>query len=345
MPCLSNFITKIFRFSLVTGLSFTTAIAQQPDLDVKTLSAEDQVIVKGLRFRAADAAPSDTRTATFIKGRLPVINSGPKATVLAKLSAEVRMLFRTPDKEWHVISCRKDFVINSKGASEIYLSFDETNSEIEKITGDKTSKVEDSITLVRYAGVKIFESEPSKASRLPAEWWLHAGPIKPQGAAATPATAAEPGKKTDTSTGELKALRLATERTLRAHVWKTYEQGVSALNAKYLTAIDKALKTSQSQGQLDEALALRNEKDTVAKTGRAASEPVPANAPALVALRSTYVSAFASLKSARSKASLPFMQDYNQKAEALIARLIKEGKLDEAKSARDAKDVPLIAED
>ena len=343
MPILSNFIISILRLFLSVGLLFSSVRAQQPEPDVSSLPAEDQAIVKGLRFRAMDAAPADTRTATFIKGRLPIVNASSRPSIIGKLSAEARMLFRTPDKEWTVLRCRQDIVLNSKGSTELYISFGETNSQIEKITGDKKARVEDSITIIRYDGVKIFESEPSKASRLPPEWWLHTGPLKGQGIAE--AAAAEPAKTTDTSTGELKALRLATERTLRAQIWKTYEQGLASLNARYLTAIDKALKTAQTEGQLDEALALRNEKDTVAKTSRVPASPAPAAAPVLASLRTTYATALTTLKSARAKASLPLMQDYNQKAELLIARLIKEGKLDEAKSARDSKDVPLIAED
>lgn len=343
MPLLSNFITSIFRLFLCLGLVFFSALAQQPEPDISSLPAEDQAIIKGLRFRAMDAAPADTRTATFIKGRLPIVNSSSRPTIIGKLSAEARMLFRTPDKEWSVLRCRQDIVLNSKGSTELYISFGETNSQIEKITGDKKARVEDSITIIRYDGVKIFESEPSKASRLPPDWWLHTGPLKGQGIA-EPATA-EPARTTDTSTGELKALRLATERALRAQIWKTYEQGLASLNAQYVNAIDKALKTAQTEGQLDEALALRNEKDTVAKTSRVPASPAPAAAPALASLRATYATALTTLKSARAKASLPLMQDYNQKAELLIARLIKEGKLDEAKSARDSKDVPLIAED
>ncbi|MDI1310891.1 hypothetical protein [Prosthecobacter sp.] len=328
-----------FRLYLTLGLFFSSALAQQPEVDLSSLSAEDQAVAKGLRFKAVDAAPEDTRTATFIKGRLPVINTGPQPAVVGKLNVEVRMLFRTPSKEWSVMKCRIDFVVNSKGFSEIYLSFGELNKDIERITGDKHSKVEDSITVIRYAGVKVFESEPSKATRFPVEWWLQEGKLTQR------AAAAEPAKINDTSKGELKMLRVATERALRGQVWKDYEQGVAALNARYVAAIDKAMKNSQSQGLLDESLALRDEKDTVAKTGRAASAPVQVEAPALAALRATYDSALANLKTARAQASLPVMQDYNQKAEQLIARLIKDGKLDEAKSARDAKDVPLIAEE
>lgn len=346
MPRLSNSITNILRLFLSFLLLISSALAQQPEPDVTTLPAEDQDIIKGLRFRAMDAAPADTRTATFIKGRLPIVNASSKTTIVGKLSAEARMLFRTPDKEWTVLRCRQDIVLNSKGSTELYISFGETNSQIEKITGDKKAKVEDSITIIRYNGVKIFESEPSKASRLPVDWWLQNGTLNEQGVPATPTpspVAASP--KIDTSTGELKALRLATERTLRAQIWKAYEQGVASLNVRYLAAIDKALKTAQTEGQLDEALALRNEKDTVTKTGRVPALPAPAAAPALAALRTTYATALTTLKSARAKASLPLMQDYNQKADLLIARLIKDGKLDEAKSARDSKDVPLIAED
>ena len=340
MNRLSKSIMNMMHVFLLTALGVSSACAAPPEPALSTLPAEDQDIVKGLRFRAMDAAPEDTRTATFVKGRLPVVNATSKTTIAGKLSAEARILFRTPDKEWAVLRCRQDIVLNNKGSTELYISFNETNSQIEKITGDKKARVEDSITIIRYDGVKIFESEPSKSSRLPADWWLYTGPVKgPAPAAAAPALS------TDTSTGELKALRLATERTLRAQIWKTYEQGVASLNARYLSAIDKALRTAQTEGQLDEALALRQEKDTLAKNSRPGREAVPAHAPALAALRSTYATALASLKSARAKASLPLMQDYNQKAESLIARLVKEGKLDEAKSARDSKDVPIIAED
>lgn len=342
MSRLSRSIVSILRLLLAAALLHIPVHAQQQEADVSTLSADDQAIVKGLRFRAADAAPQDTRTATFIKARLPVVNTGPQPSVAGKLSAEVRMLFRTHDKAWYVLRCRQDFVIARKGAEEVYISFSETNKQIEGITGDKASHVEDSVTIVRYAGVKIFESEPSKASRFPDSWWLKTGRLSDKD---TAPAAALPAKVADTSTGELKILRSATERALRAQIWKTYEQSVAALNDRYLAAIDKALKTAQSQGQLDEALALRSEKDTVVKTGRPSRQTVPAQAPSLASLRSTYESALMSLQAARAKASLPVMEDYNQKAEQIITRLIKDGKLDEAKSARDSKDIPIITED
>ncbi len=345
MSRLSLSIVSTACLFLAAALLHIPVHAQQQEADVSTLSADDQAIVKGLRFRAADPAPQDTRTATFIKTRLPVVNTGPQATVAGKLSAEVRMLFRTHDKAWHVLACRQDFVVARKGAEEVYISFSETNKQIEGITGDKTSRVEDSVTIVRYAGIKIFETEPSKASRFPDSWWLKTGRLNDKDAAPPAALPAEPAKGTDTSTGELRALRLATERALRAQIWKTYEQNVAALNERYLAAIDKALKSAQSQGQLDEALALRAEKDTLAKTGRPSRQPVPAQVPSLASLRSTYESALMSLQSARAKASLPVMDDYNQKAEQIITRLIKDGKLDEAKSARDSKDIPIITED
>ncbi|MBN8422349.1 MAG: hypothetical protein J0L73_25765 [Verrucomicrobia bacterium] len=343
MPHLSKSILTNLRLFLSAGLLVSTAWSQQPEPDIRSLSAEDQDIVKDLRFRAMDAAPADTRTATFIKGRLPVVNASSKTTIAGRLTAEARILFRTPEKEWTVLRCRQDIALNGKGSTELYISFNETNSQIEKITGDKKARVEDSITIIRYDGVKIFESEPSKSTRLPADWWLQVGILKGQGAPGT--TAGPVIATTDTSSGEFKALRLSTERNLRSQIWNDYEQAVASLNAKYLVAIDKALKTAQARSLLDEALALRQEKDTVTKTNRVPRSPVPASAPSLATLRSTYETALTSLKSARAKASLPLMQDYNQKAEQLIARLIKEGKLDEAKSARDSRDVPLITED
>src|SRR5688572_24883022 len=60
------------------------------------------------------------------------------------------------------------------------------------------------------------------------------------------------------------ALRAQYESRVKMTVQQVFDEGLADLNAKYIAGIDRALESAQRDGQLDEAFALKAEKEAVA---------------------------------------------------------------------------------
>lgn len=247
---------------------------------------------------------------------------------------------KTPQKKWHVIKCTVDFVVPKKGNNDVYLSFNETNTKFEEATGDKKARPADTHYVIFYGAVNILESEPAKAGKFPEEWWKKEGPLMED----SPPETAKPVAAT-TGVAEFDVIRRTFEQQLRAQAWRVYEQSANELRTKYVAALERAMKTSQTAGRLDEALELRQEKETVGQTGKVSDQAGPASTPALITLRATHQIALIGLKEARDKSAAPILAAYNQKTALLIQQLTQAGRLDAAKEVRDAKDSPLIADE
>jgi hypothetical protein len=116
-----------------------------------------------------------------------------------------------------------------------------------------------------------------------------------------------------------------------------FRRGVDELNQKYVAALERQQKAAQDAGQLDNALALRTEKDLVT-SGRTVPEEDAKDTPeALKTMRATYRETYASLAKTRLDKSRPIFAAYAQALDALKVTLTKEGKLDDAKLADDIR--------
>ncbi len=135
----------------------------------------------------------------------------------------------------------------------------------------------------------------------------------------------------------LDALRTAYASTYQKEVGAVHERAVKDLKAKYTAALDRALAAVTQAGQLDTALALRDEKKRLAE-----ATPLPADdfaAPeTLKTLRLTYRSALTNLEAQRDQLAVPVKTKYDQVLEALQTELTKSNDLDGALAIRSMRE-------
>lgn len=120
-------------------------------------------------------------------------------------------------------------------------------------------------------------------------------------------------------------------------VRRAHDAKVRDLDLKYLQALERALEAATKAAQLEEALAIREEKKrfeqvTGVPAGDAATDPA-----ALVQLRATYRTQIQKLEAERDVAAAPLLAEYDAKLEAYQTLLTTEGKLDEALKVKAAR--------
>ncbi len=111
---------------------------------------------------------------------------------------------------------------------------------------------------------------------------------------------------------------------------KPHETAVADLDSKYAAALERALDASTSEGKLDEALKLREEKVRVQER-----KPIPTSDEAtlpesLKTLRATYRKALAELESAKAEKARPFWETFDSALVALQTELTQSQRLDDA---------------
>lgn len=115
-----------------------------------------------------------------------------------------------------------------------------------------------------------------------------------------------------------------------------FKASIAALDKLYLTALDRALATASKGGKLEEALALREEKQRIEKGEGVPSEvdestQVPGKVPdTLKTLRKTYRSTSAQHEATKAKAMQPLYDKYDQALAAVQTELTQAQKLDDA---------------
>lgn len=307
-------------------------------LQINHLSADDQAVVKGLKIGEMNMAPADTRQFTYIKGRVKVSNESGLQAIISKLHAQTRLLLKTKDGDWFVLKCNSfEFDLGERGSSEVLVSFRETNKKIEAITGDRLGKIVAAHTVYRFAG-KIFFVEPAPTDKtLPEAWWTKEDLIGKAPAPAVPV--AEP------QLPELRNLRKTYEQKFATQVSAPFDKSVADLRKSYLAAIDRAVKAAQETGNLDEALALREERAKAVEVGYV-PEAVSGsgNTPAALAnLRNIYLTAFYKIQAERTNLLTGLTAEYHAGIDEIIVKLTRSGQLESAKAVRDYKGHPLDA--
>ncbi len=134
----------------------------------------------------------------------------------------------------------------------------------------------------------------------------------------------------------LASLRAAYESAYATEVTIAHSKALEDLNVKFTAALDRALEAATEAGDLDLALALRDEMKRVGD-GR----PLPANddaaPPAMKPLRQTYRSALTSLDAGRARLAAPLNARYDQTLGALQTELTKAGDLDGALAVKNLR--------
>lgn len=113
-------------------------------------------------------------------------------------------------------------------------------------------------------------------------------------------------------------------------VGKAHEAAVAELDSKYAAALERSLNTATTDGKLDEALILRDERKRVQ-----ARQPLPASdedtlPESLKTLRATYRKAVADLEAAKSEKARPLWETFESALAALQNELTQAQRLDDA---------------
>ncbi len=158
---------------------------------------------------------------------------------------------------------------------------------------------------------------------------------------ATTTMAAAPASELDQRLAALDSgFQAAVERDANA----AFKASIAALDKLYLTALDRALATASKGGKLEEALALREEKQRIEKGQGVPSEvdestQAPGKVPGtLKTLRKTYRSTTAQHEATKAKAMQPLYDKYDLALAAVQTELTQAQKLDDALRVKSARE-------
>jgi hypothetical protein len=116
-----------------------------------------------------------------------------------------------------------------------------------------------------------------------------------------------------------------------------YEAGVSELQQKYASAVERSLQAAQNAGKLEDALAFKQEAKLIADGGDPAAEDASLP-PEVQKLRAIYRQSLARLEQEKSAATNPIINALIGSLDRLIVTLTKAGRLDEAVFVKQKKD-------
>jgi hypothetical protein len=133
------------------------------------------------------------------------------------------------------------------------------------------------------------------------------------------------------------AFQIATERD----AWNGYSDSMAALDKNYLAALERTLAAATSAGKLEDAIALRAEKQRLEKEESmptAQEEGALAAAPMLKELRKTYRGTAAQYDAARIQTLHTLCDKYDQALAVFQTELTKAAKLDDALHVKNVRD-------
>ncbi|MBE2282882.1 MAG: SUMF1/EgtB/PvdO family nonheme iron enzyme [Prosthecobacter sp.] len=154
-------------------------------------------------------------------------------------------------------------------------------------------------------------------------------------AAATPASALDQ---------RLAALDSSFQSAVERDANTAFKASMAALDKLYLSALDRALAAASQGGKLEEALALREEKQRIEKNEGVPSEVdestlAPGKVPdTLKTLRKTYRSTTAQHEATKAKAMQPLYDKYDQALAAVQTELTQAQKLDDAMRVKTVRE-------
>ncbi|HBJ85496.1 MAG TPA: hypothetical protein DDZ88_16785 [Verrucomicrobiales bacterium] len=146
------------------------------------------------------------------------------------------------------------------------------------------------------------------------------------------------------ATSSVASLQTMYEDKVKLDILRPHELAVADLNTKFAAALDRAQETAQKSGNLDEAVAIKKEKEAVLAGGYSPSAAEDPKTPASIkTLRTTYRNTVAKLELERDKRWQPLKEALARSLNGVIDTLTKSGKLDEAILAKKLREELLAA--
>lgn len=119
---------------------------------------------------------------------------------------------------------------------------------------------------------------------------------------------------------------------------KAFNEHVRSLDVKYFRAIERVLESATKAGKLEDALAIREEKDRFSEASGVPERDAATDPAELTQLRATYRTQLGKLEADRRLAAAPLLAEHDAKLEAYQTLLTTEGKLDEALKVKNARE-------
>ncbi|HBJ84843.1 MAG TPA: hypothetical protein DDZ88_13420 [Verrucomicrobiales bacterium] len=137
---------------------------------------------------------------------------------------------------------------------------------------------------------------------------------------------------------EVAELQAKYDEKVKLDVLRPHELAVADLNAKFAAALDRAQEAAQKKGSLDDAFAIKTEKEAIL-SGKYVPAQDDAKTPAgLKTMRATYRAALGRLELDRDKKLRPLKEVYAKSLEALMLTMTKGGKLEEAMALKKMRE-------
>lgn len=158
--------------------------------------------------------------------------------------------------------------------------------------------------------------------------------------ATKPAPAAKPDKTTQTDPVSLRLVELEKIylKALAERVEGPHQAALSDLNGNYTAALDRSIASASRDGKLDEALALRREKELVLSTAAVPETDEEGTPDSLKTLRSTWRKQLADLLAKRNDRAKPLNAAYDRALGVYQDELTKAQQLDGALRVKGVRD-------
>lgn len=120
---------------------------------------------------------------------------------------------------------------------------------------------------------------------------------------------------------------------------RPFNEKLVELDLNYFQALDRALDSAANAARLEEALALREEKERFTRETNVPESDETGILPPLAQLRNTYRAERQKLEAIRDQISAPLLAGHDAKLEAHQTLLTREGKLEEALKVKNAREM------
>ena len=142
-----------------------------------------------------------------------------------------------------------------------------------------------------------------------------------------------------TTDPELSAMVLVYKAKVSSEVEGPLAKAQGDLSQSYIQALERAQQDATLKGKLEEATALRMEKEAVTTSDGGDLPPLPPKMKELATLRKKYLDALLVLRTSMQKKLEPMQKELVRQLEALAVKMVRSGRADAALEARQlAKD-------
>jgi len=137
---------------------------------------------------------------------------------------------------------------------------------------------------------------------------------------------------------EVAEVQAKYDEKVKLDVLRPHELAVADLNAKFAAALDRVQEAAQKKGSLDEAFAIKAEKEAILSGKYVPSQDDAKTPLSLKTMRATYRAALGRMELDRDKKLRPLKEVYAKSLEALILTMTKTGKLEEAMALKKMRE-------